>query len=297
MPYPDPTAQLSAALHAAERGWHVFPLVPNDKRPAVRTWEDRATTDPARIERCWAAGPYGVGVATGPSRLVVVDLDTAKGPDDTPPEAWRGPGIVSGEDVLAALCERHDEPYPAGTYAVRTGRGGTHLYFEAPGDGPELRNTAAKLGWKIDTRAAGGYVVGAGSVVAGRPYAAVRDAAPVSPLPAWLLMLLRPAPLPPQRPVVVPIAATDRRTAYLRKAVDAEVARVMGSPAGQHNTALYRAAVALGQLVAGGELGEGEVVGWLAAAAVQVGQRSREIPATIASGLRAGAKRPRTVAA
>jgi hypothetical protein len=44
-------------------------------------------------------------------------------------------------------------------------------------------------------------------------------------------------------------------------------------------------------------LGEGEVVGWLAAAAVQVGQRSREIPATIASGLRAGAKRPRTVAA
>jgi hypothetical protein len=110
-------------------------------------------------------------------------------------------------------------------------------------------------------------------------------------------MLLRPAPLPPQRPVVVPIAATDRRTAYLRKAVDAEVARVMGSPAGQHNTALYRAAVALGQLVAGGELGEGEVVGWLAAAAVQVGQRSREIPATIASGLRAGAKRPRTVAA
>ncbi|MEU9222746.1 bifunctional DNA primase/polymerase, partial [Streptomyces sp. NPDC048376] len=56
--------QLNAALEAAERGWHVFPLRPADKRPALhgeavcpligdcagghRKWEDRATVDPDR---------------------------------------------------------------------------------------------------------------------------------------------------------------------------------------------------------------------------------------------------------
>jgi hypothetical protein len=55
--------------------------------------------------------------------------------------------------------------------------------------------------------------------------------------------------------------------------------------------------VALGQLVAGGALSAGDVTTWLADAAAQVGQGEREARNTIASGLRAGAKRPRTVAA
>jgi hypothetical protein len=49
--------------------------------------------------------------------------------------------------------------------------------------------------------------------------------------------------------------------------------------------------------VAGGELDAGEVTAWLADAAAQAGQGQREAAGTIASGLRAGAKRPRTVAA
>lgn len=86
---------LTAALDAAERGWHVFPLRPGDKRPALhgesvcpgigdcagghRKWEDRATTDPDRIRRAWAHGAFNVGIATGPSGLVVIDLDMPKG--------------------------------------------------------------------------------------------------------------------------------------------------------------------------------------------------------------------------
>ncbi len=96
------TALHDAALATAERGWHVFPLVPGEKRPAVRSWNERATTDPDRITRCWTAGAYNIGIATGPSRLVVVDLDTPKTPDDTAPEPWNLPGIVDGTDVLAA---------------------------------------------------------------------------------------------------------------------------------------------------------------------------------------------------
>ncbi|MFI1181331.1 bifunctional DNA primase/polymerase [Streptomyces sp. NPDC020799] len=294
MPQAVVSTQHSAALQAASRGWRVFPLVSGAKYPAVRDWEERATTDSERINRCWSSGPYNIGIATGPSHLVVIDLDTPKTPEDTPPADWAEPGITDGADVLAALCERHGRRYPCETYAVRTRSGGTHLYFTAPG-GTELHNTRGKLGWKIDTRAVGGLVVAAGSAVEGRWYTVMHDAAP-EPLPQWLADLLRPAPLPPQKPVKVALTS-DRRGSYLRAAVNAELERVTSSPPDGHNNALYLASVALGQLVAGRELGEAEVTEWLTAAALPVGQSEREARRTIASGLRAGARRPRTVAA
>ncbi|MEV5264132.1 bifunctional DNA primase/polymerase [Streptomyces werraensis] len=299
MPQLDGPAQLSAALDAASRGWHVFPLIPGAKRPAVRDWETRATTDRERITRCWTHAPYNVGIATGPSVLVVVDLDTPKGPDDTPPAEWAAHGVTDGADVLALLCERHGQPFPTDTYTVRTWSGGTHLYFAAP-EGEPLRNTAGDsargLGWKVDTRAVGGLVVGAGSTFAGEPYTVAHNA-PVTPLPGWLAELLRPAPLPPQRPVTVPLTARDRRGKFLNAAVNGELARVTGSGEHQHNNALYIASVALGQLVAGGELDAYEVTEKLVEAALSVGQGEHEARRTIASGLRAGANRPRQVAA
>jgi hypothetical protein len=88
-----------------------------------------------------------------------------------------------------------------------------------------------------------------------------------------------------------------RAGGYLRAAVDGELARVLGSPPRGRNTALYRAAVALGQLVAGGALSEADVTAWLTEAAGQVGQRPGEAGRTIASGLKAGAAPPRSVAA
>ncbi|MEQ4716021.1 hypothetical protein [Nonomuraea sp. B19D2] len=124
----------------------------------------------------------------------------------------------------------------------------------------------------------------------------VVHAAPAAPLPAWLADRLTPAPLPPQQPVVVSLG-TDRRGTYLQAAITGEVRRVLDSPEDGHNNALYQAAVALGQLVAGGELPEPEVNAVLLDAARQVGQTYGEACRTIASGLRAGARRPRTVAA
>ncbi|MFJ9541924.1 bifunctional DNA primase/polymerase [Streptomyces sp. NPDC101225] len=299
MPHPDGSAQLAAALDAASRDWRVFPLIPGDKRPAVSNWETRATADPDRITRAWSTAVFNVGIATGPSGLVVIDLDRPKHPGDTPPAAWAEHGVTDGADVLAVLSERHGQPLPADTYTVRTWSGGTHLYYLAP-EGEPLRNTAGDsargLGWKVDTRAWGGLVVGAGSTFAGRPYEVIRNV-PVAPLPGWLTDLLRPAPLPAQTPVTVALTGHGRRTAFLRSAVNGEVERVSNSGPHEHNNALYVAAVALGQLVAGGELSEVDVSGWLLAAALQVGQGEREARRTIASGLRAGARRPRTVAA
>ncbi|MDT0265560.1 bifunctional DNA primase/polymerase [Streptomyces sp. DSM 44915] len=276
----------TSALGLAGRGWHVFPLIPGTKRPAITRWEDRATTDTARITRCWSRAGYNIGLATGPSHLVVIDLDVPKPGEDGPDGAW----------YLAALCERHDRPYPADTFTVATPSGGTHLYFTAPENGARLRNTAGRLAPKVDTRASGGYVVAPGSTVHGHPYAVLNDMPP-APLPAWLVPVLAPAPLPPQRPITVPLLDHDRRGRYLKAAVNAELKRVADSAPHEHNRDLFRASVALGQLVAGGALSAADVTAWLAEAAAQVGQRPGEASRTIRSGLRAGARRPRQVAA
>ncbi|NUL05344.1 bifunctional DNA primase/polymerase [Streptomyces lunaelactis] len=294
MPQPERFALPQAAQAAAARGWHVFPLIPGDKRPAIRNWEARATTDPARIARCWGHAPYNIGIATGPSRLVVVDLDTTKDPDDVPPAEWAQHGVRDGADVFRVLREQHDAHLFPPAFGVATVNGGAHLYFAAPA-GPELRNSAGKLGWKVDTRAGGGYVVAVGSIVNGRTYEVTSDAV-IPELPEWLVELLRPAPLPPQKPIMV-LLASDRRGSYLRVAITGELERVTRAQQGERNKALYLASIALGQLVAGGELGEAEVTEWLTAAALQAGQSEREARRTVASGLRAGANRPRTVAA
>ncbi|MCX4824400.1 bifunctional DNA primase/polymerase [Streptomyces sp. NBC_01142] len=281
-----------AALEATERGWHVFPLIPDSKRPAIRSWEPRATTDADRVTRCWTAGDYNLGIAAGPSGLVVVDLDVPKHDQDVPP-AETPSYVADGSDMFAVLAERHGQTLPIQTYSVRTASGGTHLYFAAPAD-VELRNTAGTLGWKIDTRASGGYVVGAHSSVDGKPYSVVHDVPPV-PLPNWLTKLLVPAPLPPRGPVAVALIAKDRHSAYLRAAVDGELQRVTRAHRGNRNNSLYEASVALGQLVAGGELAASEVSDWLTEAAVRIGLTEPDARRTIASGQRAGAKKPRTV--
>ena len=244
------------------------------------------------------AAPFNIGIACGPSRLVVVDLDTPK-PGDTPPPEWNLPGIRTGADVLAALCERAGEPYPAGTWTVRHAqRGNAPVLRRAarrPGTAQHPRGRPVGWGGSSTPGPRAGTSSAAGSVVDGRPYTVTCDTPP-APLPGWLAERLRPAPLPPQRPVDVSLPA-GRAGGYLRAAVDSELARVLGSPPRGHNTALYRAAVALGQLVAGGALSEADVTAWLTEAAGQVGQRPGETARTIASGLRAGAPRPRSVAA
>jgi hypothetical protein len=304
---------LAAALTAAGRGWHVFPLRHATKVPALHGarccprlgscadghvgWEQRATIDPDRIRSAWSAGQFNIGIATGPSTLVVIDLDTAK-PDDGPrPAEWDVPGVRDGQDVLAVLADRHDQPVPADTFTVATPSGGLHLYFRAPVDAA-LRNTAGTLGWKMDTRAHGGYVAGPASSVDGVRYRVVLDV-PVAPLPGWLVALLCRSLLPaaPDQPVRV---VSGRRSRYLDAAMSLECQKVHDAAKGQRNATLYAAAVALGQLVAGKELAEHEVTERLLTAAgrhIAVGAYSEhQARATIASGLQRGANRPRRVA-
>ncbi|MBQ0850148.1 bifunctional DNA primase/polymerase [Streptomyces sp. BH-SS-21] len=252
------TALLSAALDAAARGWHVFPLRPGTKRPALhgadrcRTtgdcagghlkWQERATVDPHRITRCWEASPANVGLATGPSGLVVVDLDVPKNQDNSSADA------PDGAATFEALCERTGHTVPT-TYRVRTASGGQHLYFTAPA-GVRLGNTAGTLAPLVDTRAWGGYVVAAGSTIPGGSYETVNDTAP-APLPGWLLEVLQPAPA--QLVVPLPLPAVDGSRAALA-ALEAECAVVAAALEKQGNITLNRCAFKVGRFVAWGDL-------------------------------------------
>ncbi|GAA0538769.1 bifunctional DNA primase/polymerase [Saccharopolyspora thermophila] len=311
-----PSTLLDAALAAAERGWPVFPVTPNGKFPALhsrercpgigacagghRGWEQRATTDPARIRTCWTHADYNIGLATGPAGLVVVDLDVPK-PGKTIPPRWAELGATNGMAVFLLICAEAGQEAPLATFTVTTHSGGAHLYFRAPA-GVKLRNTQGErngLGWGIDTRAHGGYVIAPGSLRNGHRYT-ITDDRPPAPLPGWLVERLRPAELPPQQPVTI-TTGQGRRARYLDAAIRAEVQRVESAAGGERNFSLYCAANALGQLVAGGELDRQEVTELLLRAAqshVAAGAYGwNQAHKTIASGLRAGAARPRKVAA
>ncbi len=305
---------LAAALHAGFRGWYVLPLRPGRKIPLShdadrcprtgpcaaehRTWEQRATRDLEQIEAHWTAHPaHGVGIATGPSGLVVIDLDTPKSGDPPLTAEWQAEGVRTGADVLAVLARRGGFEIPR-TYTVRTGRGGWHLYYTAPPD-TRMVNTARTLGPWIDTRGWGGQVVAAGTSVAGRPYTAARNV-PLAPLPPALFQPLTTPPRAAPAPVRLTLPAA-RRSAYLNAAIRRQTAYITAAMTGGRSNALYRSAVAFGQLVAGGALTETEVTDLLKqAVGIHIGVDDFTWPAaeaTIRSGLRAGAARPRQIPA
>jgi hypothetical protein len=267
-----------AAVAAARCGWAVFPCRPGDKRPAVERWEQRACSDAERVTRYWPGPRHNVGIACGPSRLVVIDLDTPEHGGQLPEEWGTLPGIKDGADVLAELAARAGQPWPV-TYTVLTPSGGTHLYFRAPGD-REIRNSASKLGPMVDVRAVGGYVVGAGSAIGGRVYEAVDQAAPV-PLPGWLADLA--APRQHTRP---PDHGRPPGRVYgrLRGVVEA----VLSSEPGTRNGRLYWAACRAAEMVAAGQVDLGTAERVLVDAALEAGLRGGEAEArrTVASGMK-----------
>lgn len=168
-----PSQRELQALEYAARGWRVFPLKASTDNRDGKTprrglpWRSVATTDQATIHEWWSEDDYGVGVATGESGLVVIDVDIE--------------GDKNGYLALGALG------LPA-TYAVRTPRGGLHLYFEADGQFPIGNSKGSDphgLAPGIDVRGIGGYVCAPGTVLDLGVYQAV-SSVPVAQLPGVL---------------------------------------------------------------------------------------------------------------
>ena len=291
-------ALLRSALAAAALGWHVFPCAAGGKRPALRgNWQDLATTSPDQVRDWWARAPYNIGIACGPSGLVVIDLDLPHDVDDDEGAADGALFPLSGADILSGLARQHGERYPGGTYIVDTPSGGCHLYFSAAADA-RARNSAGAVGPHIDVRADGGYVVGAGSRVGGRAYTARggRMPAPPAPLPPWLSRLVAepPTPGPAVPPQWVPAGDQAQRREYAMAALRAETSRVAAAVPGTRNDTLNRAAFSLGQLVAAGLLPPVPVITGLISAAMHAGLPEEEATRTVRSGMAGGSRKPRS---
>jgi bifunctional DNA primase/polymerase-like protein len=301
-----------AALWASRRGWHVHPLRPDDKAPLWGDWEHRATVDPDVI-RSWPRRTTGYGIACGPSRLVVIDGDVPK-PDTPPPPAE---GIRDGLDMLAYLAEQRQASIEWGTFQVMTGRNGSHLYYQAP-DGVILRNTAfdprkdpsTYLGWCIDTRASGGYVVGPGSMVNGKRYTTLHSGAPAA-LPGWILVLLTSrhhgqAASQGRGVLSLPsLCSSDSRVGreWVEAAVRGELDKLRAHPGtqGGRNVLLNSVSYTLGRLVGAGVVDRlvvaeqllDETTRWWGVGAPPFSRAEAE--ATIRSGLAGGERNPRVL--
>jgi hypothetical protein len=176
---------LEWALRYAGLGWHVFPIYPivqgsppscscgkktckvPGKHPRITRWPVKATTDPYTITKWWGMWPdAGIGVACGPSGLVVLD------PDD-----------ADGMAELQQLTEMHSRLPP--TAVSQTGRG-FHLYFQGTGVKSWNGSNKVPVGKSLHVKADGGFVVVPPSPhKSGVRYAWV-DATAVAPLPEWV---------------------------------------------------------------------------------------------------------------
>jgi len=164
----------------------------------------------------FSAGPRNIGIACGPSGLLVVDEDR--------------PGALAG--YVAEI----GQAIPP-TLTISTGRG-RHYYFRAP-EGVALGNAVGALkGRGIDIRGSGGYVIGPGSLhETGALYLPVDPDAAILPAPAWLIEALQTTPsavLPlstPQRPPIHRSYTSELERALARNTGDrsADFAAVVGA--------------------------------------------------------------------
>ncbi|ONH33637.1 bifunctional DNA primase/polymerase [Pseudofrankia asymbiotica] len=260
------TEMRAAALTLAARGCHVFPVLTGTKQPLVK-WgtTEPATTDPSVITFWWSTWPRAsVGVATGPSGLVVVDLDGDEGV-----ASW-----------LSLVAEHGQVP----TATVATGRG-HHLWFLA-GDGPELRNSSKLVAPGIDVRAVGGYVIAPPSWHrTGVRYRWENDDQP-APLPAWVRALATP-PAPEPRPAAPRFRpASGSGTAAPDRILAGLVQVVMDAAEGTRNDRLYWAARRVAEHAGAGRLDLETGADALLSAAAAVGLPAFEAERTVQSGLR-----------
>lgn len=160
---------LKAALWYASHGLAVFPVhsvadgrcscgnadcANAGKHPRTARGLTDATMVSDKIKAFWTAAPdANVGIATGLSDLVVVDVDPRHDGDES---------LAVLRAAIGAECFE--------TVTALTGGGGQHLYYRAP-ESLDIRNSAGLLGPGLDVRANGGYVLAPpSSHASGNPY-------------------------------------------------------------------------------------------------------------------------------
>jgi Bifunctional DNA primase/polymerase, N-terminal/AAA domain len=135
------------------------------KHPLIKDWPNRATVDAATVSEWWRKNPNAnVAVKTG-DKVTVLDFDGQE-----------------GSDTLKLLAERG---LPE-TVKVRSGSGGTHLWYKTPA---YLVRNHQRVQPGMDIRGVGGYVIAPPSIhKSGKRYEFVPGhelSIGLAELPAW----------------------------------------------------------------------------------------------------------------
>lgn len=163
-----------SAHHYAELGYPVFPCRPDTKEPLTDHGFLQATTDENQIERWWRENPRA-NVAIDTNGLAVLDID--------------GNGNLWLHDDPDRLVDLTEAPLSC------TPSDGKHHVFRQPA-GRRWSCTVGRLAARVDTRANGGYLVVAPSVIDGKAYRWAPghelDVPPASlpEPPGWLIEML-----------------------------------------------------------------------------------------------------------
>lgn len=268
-----------------------------------------ATDDPAVVDRWarrWRTSVWGVHL--GASGLLCVDLDAHGG---TPPgqplngRTWPAgnPAPADGVDTFATLASLAGVGLDLDTFATETPSAGLHLVYAAePGRWKGSRGRARPgedcvrtgLGWQIDVKAHGGYVVLPGSSTAAGTYRRAGALSAPSPLPGWLAAeLVRTGhdrthtPDPTERPAPVPVVARgetgpSRYAGAALRSACAELAEM--TPDSGRNRKLFRSTSRLAGMAAAGWIDRDSVETALTDAARHAGLPAGEIRYALASG-------------
>lgn len=278
------TAPLAEALKLAEHGLRVLPIPAGQKAPDLKGWPERATCDPASIERLFAEhSGTNLGVATGGlSGVFVLDVDKK---------------AADGWASLLELQIVNDDLPP--TWRDETPSGGAHFWFRAP-QGLTIRNP---VGFRpgLDIRGERGLVVVPPSVLSAGSYrwkVAPWDR-PLSEAPGWLLDLVTGPRLtqPTGAREGRPAGFTDDHAPDPGPELVFHAERVEAAAIGARNDTLFKAAAALGELVGAGRLRRGYADCALEVSAELCGLIRDDgidaVRATIDSGLKSGMAKPR----
>jgi hypothetical protein len=266
---------LAAALLISAR-WPVFPCDATKRPITPRGFKD-ATRDAAEIRRQFAKpGADMIGVPTGAaSGFFVVDVDCKNG---APGMAW----LSANRWRLLPETRWHE-----------TRSGGVHLLFAMP-EGRTIRNSASKIAPGIDIRGDGGFVI-----VPPSPGYTLQHRAPIEPAPGWLLDAIapppKPLPAPPPR-TMAPFTRAGQGSRFALAALDNETRAILSAADGTKHATINRAGFAIGGLVAGGELPEGEALAALRSALAGIAGRCADFRAaekTLARAFAEGKAKPR----
>ncbi len=237
------------------------------KHPRGR-WLQVATLDPRRIRAMLTDGPWNLGIACKPSRLLVVDEDQ--------------PG------AFAAFAESVSQ-VPGATFTVDTAKG-RHYYYRQDEGAPPGNGRGALAGRCIHIRGGGagngGYVVAPGSVhQTGVLYTPVDPSTPILPIPEWLARACSPVPQ------IQPLASCHppRHPASTFTALHGLVRFVLGGiPGRDRNNRLYWAACRAAEMDAADLVDQATAEAVLVDAALKAGLHGGEPEArrTVASGMR-----------